>query len=103
MEDGHLDLLAIARLGDGAHVWLGDGKGNWTDSSEGLKMKGGSCGGGIAVGDINKDGFADLAVADHCSGVYVYLADGAGHWKMVTEGLYPPTVSNPRFPHKTMN
>jgi hypothetical protein len=90
--DKHLDLLAISRLGDGAHVWLGDGKGAWTDSSEGLKMKSGSCGGGIAVGDINKDGRLDLAVADHCSGVYVYLGDGKGRWQAVTEGLYPPTV-----------
>ncbi len=92
--DGHLDLLALARLGDGPHIWLGDGKGNWTDSSEGLKNKNGSCGGGIAVGDINKDGFLDLAVADHCSGVYVYLSDGKGNWKMVTEGLYPVAVKS---------
>lgn len=92
--DGHLDLLAMARLGDGPHVWLGDGKGSWTDSSEGLRMKHGSCGGGIAVGDINKDGHPDLAVADHCSGVYVYLADGAGHWNLVTDGLFPPTVKS---------
>jgi|WetSurMetagenome_2_1015567.scaffolds.fasta_scaffold48883_2 hypothetical protein len=92
--DGHLDVLAISRLGDGAHVWLGDGKGNWTDSSAGLRMKGGSCGGGIAVGDINRDGFLDLAVGDHCSGVYVYLADGTGKWIMVTEGLYPSTVKS---------
>jgi hypothetical protein len=92
-KDGHLDLLAIARLGDGAHVWLGDGKGNWTDSSKGLTMKNGSCGGGIAYGDINKDGFLDLAVADHCSGVYVYLGDASGQWKAVTEGLFPPTVA----------
>jgi hypothetical protein len=93
-KDGHLDVIAIARLGDGAHVWLGDGKGNWTESSSGLKMKTGSCGGGVAVGDINRDGNLDLAVADHCSGVYVYLADGSGNWKMVTDGLYPPTIKS---------
>ncbi len=92
--DGHLDVIAISRLGDGAHVWLGDGKGNWTDSSAGLRMKGGSCGGGVAVGDINRDGFLDLAVADHCSGIYVYLADGTGKWTMVTEGLYPSSVKS---------
>jgi hypothetical protein len=91
--DGHLDLLATARLGDGAHVWLGDGKGNWKDSSKGLTMKRGSCGGGVAFADITKSGRLDLAVADHCSGVYVYLQQPDGSWKAVTEGLYPPTVN----------
>jgi len=90
--DGHLDLIATVRLGDGAHVWLGDGKGNWTDSSRGLKMANGSCGGGVAVGDFNRDGRLDLAVADHCSGVYVYLQQPDGSWKPVAEGLYPEFV-----------
>lgn len=36
--DGFLDIGAIARLGDGAHVWLGDGKGSWHDASQGLTM-----------------------------------------------------------------
>ena len=39
-EDGFLDLAAIPRLGDGAHVWLGDGQGRWTDSSWGLAIVG---------------------------------------------------------------
>jgi hypothetical protein len=86
--DGFLDLAAIARLGDGAHVWLGDGKGNWSDASEGLGVPF-SCGGGVAVGDINNDGHADLAVADHCAGVFVYLGDGHGHWKASTQELSP--------------
>lgn len=88
--DGHLDILAISRLGDGTHVWLGDGKGNWKDSSQGLTMKGGSCGGGIAYGDINKDGRIDLAVGDHCSGIYVYLQQPDASWQRVVEGLHPP-------------
>jgi hypothetical protein len=90
--DGHLDLIATVRLGDGAHVWLGDGKGNWTDSSQGLRMANGSCGGGVAVGDFNRDGRPDLAVADHCSGVYVYLQQPDGSWKLVSEHLYPGFV-----------
>ena len=91
-QDGHLDLLAIVRLGDGAHVWLGDGKGNWKDTSQGLAMQNGSCGGGIAVGDISKSGRRDLVVADHCSGLYVYLQQPDGSWKPVVEGLYPPVL-----------
>jgi hypothetical protein len=91
-KDGHLDLLAISRLGDGAHVWLGDGTGNWTDASSGLRMKDGSCGGGMAIGDINLDGQLDLAVADHCSGVYVYLAAGPGRWQQVAEAMHPAKI-----------
>lgn len=90
--DGHLDVIAMARLGDGPHVWLGDGKGNWKDSSQGLEMQKSSCGGGMAVGEIAKSGRLDLAVADHCSGVYVYLQQPDGSWKAVIEGFYPPAV-----------
>jgi len=85
--DGFLDLAATSRLGDGAHVWLGDGSGRWRDSSEGLKMEK-SCGGGVAAGDVNNDGNLDLAVADHCSGAYVYLGDGEGHWQAAARELY---------------
>lgn len=89
-QDSHLDILAHNRLGDGTHVWLGDGRGSWRDSSQGLASEGGTCGGGIGYGDFNKDGLLDLAVADHCSGVYVYLQQPGGTWQAVVEKLYPP-------------
>jgi len=92
--DGHLDILAINRLGDGAHVWLGDGRGNWRESSEGLANPRGSCGGGIAHGDVNRDGLVDLAVGDHCSGVFVYLQQPGGSWKVVAEQLHLPLDKN---------
>lgn len=88
--DGHLDILAINRLGDGAHVWLGDGRGTWRDSSQGLAGDRTACGGGIAYGDLNRDGLIDLAVADHCSGVHVYLQQPDGSWQGVVKELYPP-------------
>lgn len=92
-KDGFADLAAIPRLGDGAHVWLGNGSGKWTDASQGLKMDN-SCGGGVAFGDINKDGHLDLAVADHCHGVSIYLGDGQGHWSAVVQKLNPAIVTS---------
>jgi hypothetical protein len=89
-KDGHMDLAAIPRLGDGPHVYLGNGKGEWVDSSLGLKRESESCGGGLCFGDANNDGHLDLLVADHCSGVFVYLGDGTGQkWEKVVHGLYP--------------
>jgi len=87
--DGHMDLAAIARLGDGPHVFFGDGKGGWTDSSSGMQTSTRSCGGGVAVIDVNHDGLLDLAAGDHCNGIFVYLGDGKGGWKEVTAGLHP--------------
>ena len=84
--DGFLDLAAHPRLAEGARVWLGNDKGTWTEASRGLAMET-SCGGGIRFGDINKDGHLDVAVADHCQGVFVYLGDGQGHWRVTTEKL----------------
>lgn len=86
--DGFVDLAVMSRLGEGTQVWLGNGKGRWQDSSKGLGPAE-SCGGGVAAGDINKDGALDLAVADHCHGVFVYLGDGKGHWTAATEDLNP--------------
>ncbi|MHC5002539.1 MAG: FG-GAP repeat domain-containing protein [Planctomycetota bacterium] len=100
--DGHLDLAAIARLGDGARVWLGDGRGGWTESSAGLYPGKRSCGGGLAFADVDRDGHLDMAVADHCSGVYVYLGDGQGNWRMVTQALNPTEIV-PEDPEVAMN
>lgn len=87
--NGIADLAALPRLAKGARVWTGDGEGNWTDSSKGLTVPRTSCGGGLAVGDVNGDGKPDLVVGDHCTGIWVYLGDGAGTWTEVTAALYP--------------
>ena len=91
--DGHIDLAAIPRLGKGARVWLGDGQGGWSEASSGLQMSGNSCGGGIDVGDINGDGHVDLAVADHCRGIFIYLGDGKGNWVAAVEAMHPGELS----------
>src|SRR5882672_6261940 len=74
--DGHLDLLATARLvKDSLHMWLGDGKGafrstepTWTDVGYGA----------MAAGDINGDTFPDIVVASHFGRVQTLLSDGKG-------------------------
>jgi len=87
--DGFPDIGAVSRLADGPYIWVGDGKGHWTDFSEGLPRES-FCGGGMAFGDVNNDGKMDVAIADHCRGTFVYLGDGAGHWKSASAGL--PTI-----------
>ncbi|MEK6674197.1 MAG: VCBS repeat-containing protein [Planctomycetota bacterium] len=92
--DGALDLAGLPRLGHGPRVWLGDGKSGWKESSNGLTPGVTSCGGGLAVSDLNRDGFPDLAVADHCQGVFTYLGNGQGEWRLVTQGLHPEGANN---------
>lgn len=86
---GKLAIAAYPRLGNGAQVWVRDGSGKWIESSDGLKMKSPSCGGGIAFGDLNKDGYPDLVIADHCSGIFVYSGSAKGDWTLVTRELNP--------------
>ena len=89
--DGFPDIGVVSRLADGPWVFKGDGKGNWTDASSGLPRES-YCGGGMAFGDANGDGKMDVALADHCRGVFVYLGDGDGHWTSASAGL--PTVGS---------
>jgi hypothetical protein len=72
--DGHLDLVATARLAKPSlHIWRGDGRGalspvepTWTDIGYAA----------LATGDINRDGFPDIVAASHFGGVQTLLSDG---------------------------
>lgn len=90
--DGFLDIAAIPRLEPSTLAWLGDGKGNWRVSAQGLQWDRPTCGGDTVLIDVNRDGKLDLVTADHCAGVFVYLGDGAGNWQMVTDHLHPETI-----------
>ena len=80
--DGHPDIAGLPRKGRGPVVWLGDGKGGWTQAATGLLIPGFSCGVGVGFADVNGDGHLDLGAADHCNGLFVFLGDGKGLWKL---------------------
>ncbi len=114
-KDGHPDIALGMHL-RGIQVLLGDGKGNFTNSSEGLdfsvpgsKAANGDAGGfsskALAVADWNGDGLPDLLalgegprlnisggrgqgqlVSSEAYGVVVYLNQGNGKWTRKDQG-----------------
>jgi hypothetical protein len=98
--DGHLDILSIGDHGSpyinsqqhGIMVWFGDGTGNWS-----VYQNGNFGYGGIAVGDVNNDGFLDVGYGMHHNYsstdfgdqlIEVALGDGTGmNWIPWDDGL----------------
>jgi hypothetical protein len=72
--DGDLDLASISfGCCSGVHVYLNQGDGTWDQS---FGFLGGNSREEIVFGDVNRDGWPDLAVS-HSAGT-IYLGDGAG-------------------------
>ncbi|MCK4871990.1 MAG: VCBS repeat-containing protein [Phycisphaerales bacterium] len=98
--DGHVDIVSVGDHGSpyfnatehGVMVWFGDGAGQWS-----LGQTGNFGYGGVAIGDVNGDGFADVGYGVHhnYSGVdlgnqilEVALGNGSGlSWTPWDDGL----------------
>lgn len=90
--DGDLDIASNSfGCCSGVHVYLNQGDGTWSQS---FGFLGGNSTEDITFGDVNGDGFADLAAA-HQSGT-VYLGDGAGSFQLA-DGNLPPGGSLGRY------
>jgi hypothetical protein len=78
--DKNVDIVATPARGP--RVWLGDGRGGWTDASEGLPKP--TLGGifqGIDVGDVNEDGRPDLVIANFVNGPELFIQQADGSWQ----------------------
>ena len=83
-----------ARMGDGdLEIWIGDGTGRFTPwklslSEDGKPLTRFSIDyGGVAVGDIDADGNADVVSASHGGGLVSLFGDGKGGFAVVRKGL----------------
>lgn len=81
--DGWLDLADA-----NGKAWLGDGRGHWTPTT-GIQTKGGLANTeGVAVADVNHDGYDDAAFSGHfVDHVQVFLSDGKGGFTESSSGL----------------
>lgn len=94
--DGKLDIATGAAT-TGAEVYIQDPGPKWRKASDGIIPM--NVVFGVALGDVNNDGHVDLVAAgktalDEIGGVYgvfVFLGDGAGHWKLVENSGLPAT------------
>ena len=102
--DGHLDIalnggLQGPRVNNGPDVYLGDGQGQWTPSSHGLKVAPSPPAWGIALGDVNQDGHLDIVAGGKLSGsspgaafgLFLYAGDGQGNWSLRAQSGLPAT------------
>jgi hypothetical protein len=87
--DGFLDIIAPPERGMAnglPAIFLGDGKGHWTYWKD-VRWPQALDYGSVVAADVNKDGHMDLVFGVHLTGIYVFLGDGKGNFKVDDEGL----------------
>jgi hypothetical protein len=78
--DGLPDLVVHPRLAKGPKAFLGNGQGQWLDSSEGLRMNV-SCGGGLQLADVDNDGKPEILFGAFNGDVWALNGeDGSVRW-----------------------
>lgn len=82
--DGHLDIVIVGQVGTTpvAHLYLGDGEGDFTEIDAGLEGVGNSS---ISIGDVNNDDNPDLLITGGTT--TLYLGNGAGGFEAANAGL----------------
>ncbi len=87
--DGHLDIVhGPARKQPGPPViFLGDGKGTWTQWKEARFPSLAYDYGDIEVADFNGDGHLDIVLAVHLHGFFLLTGDGHGNFSDASAGL----------------
>lgn len=93
--DGKLDIATGAAL-PGAEVFIQEPGPKWRKASEGIVPMNAL---GVALGDLNNDGHVDLVVVGKTNleeiggvyGVFPFLGDGQGNWKLIDNTGLPTT------------
>jgi len=103
--DGLLDIVTPPpRLAEGdtlrPHVFLGDGKGGWTDVTQRMEYPADAdfYYGSVGIGDFDEDGLTDMVLARHKKGL-MYLKR-TGEWTWAVDPTVFPTGE--QFPTRTL-
>jgi hypothetical protein len=95
--DGKTDLVVVNERGGSASILLGDGRGNFSMAG-GSPVAAGHSPNDVAVGDFNRDGFSDLAFANHeTQQLTVLLGNGRGQF--IPAPYAPLSVAVKPHPH----